>query len=381
MHISERETGLPDTIMGQLIKIAAEDKSVISLGAGEPDFPAPPKIVAYTKKIAGDCSHYSPPEGRMELREAITRKARKENRILCSPDDVIVTSGSQEALLLASAAVLDVSEQVIIPDPSFLGYVPMLEMLNIFPVYSQSNEDFELDPDAMAKKITSKTEAILINTPSNPTGGVYSRKTLEEIAEIAIQHDLYVFSDEAYEKIVYEGKHVSIGSLNGMQEHVATFQTFSKSFAMCGYRLGYVIAPPEMTQAMKKLHIYSTISAPTISQILGVKALTETAYANKMVKEYDRRRKMIVHRLNSMGLPTKMPKGAFYTFSDITSFSASSRQFSLDLLKKKKLAVVPGIEFGPGGEGYIRCSYATAYQKIEKAMDRLEEFLKNDFSL
>ena len=191
-----------------------------------------------------------------------------------------------------------------------------------------------------------------------------------------MEHDLYVFSDEAYEKIVYEGKHVSIGSLNGMQEHVATFQTFSKSYAMCGYRLGYVIAPPKMAAAMKKVHIYSTISAPTISQMLGVKALSQSAYTRKMVKEYDRRRRFIVARLNEMGLPTKMPKGAFYTFSDITAFAKESRSFALSLLKKKKVAVVPGIEFGPGGEGYIRCSYATAYEKIEKAMDSMEDFLK-----
>ncbi|MBS3054263.1 MAG: aminotransferase class I/II-fold pyridoxal phosphate-dependent enzyme [Candidatus Aenigmarchaeota archaeon] len=376
MHISERESELPESDMAKLIKIAAENNSVISLGAGEPDFPAPPAIVAYTKKIAGKCSHYSPPEGRRDLREAIAKKMRKENGIRCSPENIIVTSGSQEALLLAAASALDVSEQVIIPSPSFLGYVPMFELLNASPVCTSLDVNFEPDTDDIRKRITSKTEAILINTPSNPTGAVYSRKTLEQIAEIAVEHDLYVFSDEAYEKIVYEGKHVSIGSLNGMQEHVATFQTFSKSYAMCGYRLGYVIAPPKMAAAMKKVHIYSTISAPTISQMLGVKALSQSAYTRKMVKEYDRRRRFIVARLNEMGLPTKMPKGAFYTFSDITAFAKESRSFALSLLKKKKVAVVPGIEFGPGGEGYIRCSYATAYEKIEKAMDSMEDFLK-----
>ena len=376
MHISERESELPESDMAKLIKIAAENNSVISLGAGEPDFPAPPAIVAYTKKIAGKCSHYSPPEGRRDLREAIAKKMRKENGIRCSPENIIVTSGSQEALLLAAASALDVSEQVIIPSPSFLGYIPMFELLNVSPVCTSLDDNFEPDIDGIKKKITSKTEAILINTPSNPTGTVYSRKTLEEIAAIAVEHGLYVFSDEAYEKIIYEGRHVSIASLNGMEKYVATFQTFSKSFAMCGYRLGYVIAPPALAVAMKKVHIYSTISAPTISQMLGVKALSQSAYTRKMVKEYDRRRRFIVARLNEMGLPTKMPNGAFYTFSDITPFSKYSRKFAMELLKKKKVAVVPGIEFGPGGEGYIRCSYATAYEKIEKAMDRMEDFLK-----
>jgi aminotransferase len=376
MHISERESQLPERIIGKLLKLANEDKSVISLGAGEPDFPAPPKVVSYAKKMLPKSNHYSPPEGRRELREAIAKKAWKENKIKCTPEDIVITNGSQEALILASASMLDVSERVLLPNPCFMSYVPLLEILNIFPVLTALDENFMPDVDEMRKSVTKKTKVILINTPSNPTGAVYSKKLLEEIANLAVEKDLFVFSDEAYEKIIYEAKHISIGSLNGMKNRVATFQTFSKSYAMCGYRLGYVIAPSALSKAMKKVHIYSTISAPTLSQFAGLQALKEKTYIRKMVKEYDRRRRMIVSRLNNMGLETKMPQGAFYAFSDISNIEKNSVKFALKLLKKKKVAVVPGSEFGPAGEGYIRLSYASAYDKIKKAMDRLEQFVR-----
>ena len=372
MHISEREQELPEAMIEKLIKVASEDKRIISLGAGEPDFPAPPAVVAYARKMMAKANHYSPPAGRKDLREALTKKVAKENGIKCSPEQVVVTNGSQEALMLAAASTLDATEQVIIPSPAFLGYTPMFELLDIFPVFSKLDEEFLPDIDDMRKKITKKTKSILICTPSNPTGAVYPRKTLEELADIAIENDLMVFSDEAYEKITYGAKHISIASLNGMAEHAVTFQSFSKSYAMCGYRLGYAIAPPKLAAAMRKIHVYSTISAPTISQMVGAKALTQSAYTKKMVKEYDKRRRTIVSRLNEIGLETRMPQGAFYTFSKM---HGDDRKFAVKLLKKEKVAVVPGSEFGQGGEGHIRCSYATSYEKIEKAMDRIERFL------
>ncbi|MBI4014680.1 MAG: pyridoxal phosphate-dependent aminotransferase [Candidatus Aenigmarchaeota archaeon] len=372
MHISEREEELPEAMIAKLIKVASEDKSVVSLGAGEPDFPAPPAVVAYARKMIIKANHYSPPAGRKDLREAIARKAASENGIKCSPEQVVVTNGSQEALMLAAASTLDATEQVIIPSPAFLGYTPMFELLDIVPVFSRLDEEFLPDVDDIRKKITKKTKAILICSPSNPTGAVYPRKILEQIADVAVDKDLLVFGDEAYEKIIYGAKHVSLASLNGMAEHAVTFQSFSKSYAMCGYRLGYAIAPKKLAAAMRKIHVYSTISASTLSQMAGVVALKQGAYTEKMVKEYDRRRRMIVSRLNEMGLETRMPQGAFYAFSKI---SGDDRRFALRLLKKEKVAVVPGSEFGPGGEGHIRCSYATKYEKIEKALDRIERFV------
>lgn len=379
VHLSEREVELPDAVISKLIKLSAEDKSVTSLGPGEPDMPAPKPIVDFTKYFADKCNHYSPPGGRKELKEAILKKLKKENGITAHSDNVIVTCGSQEALLLATACSCDVSEQIIIPSPSFLGYLPLFELFNAFPVPLQLREEdhWNINPDDLKKLIDpKKTKVLMLNTPGNPTGNVLSRKILEEIADIARDYNLYIFSDEAYEKLTYEKDHVSIGSLNGMDKYVVTFQSFSKSYAMCGYRVGYAVGPRLLIDAMTKTHVYSTISAPTISQMVATKALSiDKKYTEAMRKEYDKRRKVIVKRLNHMGLPTVTPHGAFYTFSNIQDVTDDSFKFAFRLLKEAKVAVVPGKEFGTYGEGYIRCSYATALPKIETAMDKMEKFV------
>ena len=305
---------------------------------------------------------------------------QKENKIEAHPSNVIVTCGSQEALLLATACTLDVSEEVIIPNPSFLGYLPTFELFDAFPVPLELREDegWEINVDRLKQLINKKkTKAILINSPSNPTGNVLGRKILEELADLAIEHNIYLFSDEAYERLIYGKKHVSVGSLNGMQDNVVSFYTFSKTFAMCGYRVGYAVGPRNLIEAMTKTHIYSTLCAPTISQMVAAKALSiDKKYVDVMVKEYDRRRKYIVKRLNDMGLRTVMPNGAFYTFSNIDIVHDKSFHFAYDLLQHAKVAVVPGAEFGRHGEGYIRCSYATDYTIIAKAMDALEKYVK-----
>jgi aminotransferase len=379
LHISERETDLPEATIGKLLRLAIEDPSVISLAPGEPDFPAPQPIVDFTKQFADQCNHYSPPGGRKELKEAIVKKLEKENKITANPEHVVVTCGSQEALLLATACTCDVSEEVIIPNPSFLGYLPTFELFNAFPVplHLKAQSDWMINSDELKHLITKKTRVIMINSPANPTGAVLDKKILEELADIAREHNLYIFSDEAYEKLIYGKKHISIGSLNGMEDYVVTFQTFSKSYAMCGYRVGYAVGPRLLMDAMTKTHMYSTIAAPTISQMVATKALTmDRKYTDAMVKEYDRRRTFIVKRLNEMGLPTVTPHGAFYTFSDIRAVSDDSFKFASDLLQSAKVAVVPGKEFGSYGEGYIRCSYATALPKIEEAMNRLQKFVR-----
>jgi len=380
VHISEREQQLPNQAIEKLIEVMVEDKRVLSLGPGEPDFDLPKPLVAEVKRLAGQVNHYSPAGGVRELREAICKKLWKDNKIRANPANVVVTSGSQEALLLASAATLDVSEEVLLPNPSYMAFLPTLELLNVSARFFSLDEEsgFEPNPDMIRKAITGKkTKALIINSPANPTGNVIRKKVLEEIADIAVQHNLTIFSDEAYEKIVFDGvKHVSMASLNGMQNRVLTFQTFSKSFAMCGFRVGYVVAPQKIASAIKKTHIYTSICAPTISQKLAIKALSlPRKYTDVMVKEYDRRRKVIVARLNGMGLSTPNPKGAFYTFSNIKHLSKNSVKFAFDLLKKEKVAVVPGSDFGTEGEGYIRCSFATKLPKIELAMDRLERFI------
>lgn len=382
MHnVSERELQMPPAVIEKLLKYVSERKDIISLGPGEPDFPAPKPVVEHARKIAGMCNHYSPPGGRKDLKEALLKKLGKDNGIKCSEDNIVVTAGSQEALLLAIAATHDATEQLIVPEPGFLAYTPTAEMLDAVPVplRLEAGEDFQINPDRLKKLITKKTQALMINTPSNPTGAVMPKKLLEEIADIAVERDIYIFSDEAYERIIYGGKHVSPGSLNGMHDYVISFFTFSKTYAMCGYRLGYCAAPVDVADAVKKMHVYTSICAPTISQMLGVKALSlPRRHVDSMVKEYKRRRDYLVKRLNEMGLRTRMPQGAFYAFSNIQKYSKDSWRFAQRLLREQKVAVIPGTEFGPSGEGYIRCSFATKMPLIEKACDRMEKFLRKN---
>ncbi|QQG38633.1 MAG: pyridoxal phosphate-dependent aminotransferase [Candidatus Woesearchaeota archaeon] len=381
IHISERELQLPDAVIGKLLGIATTRKDIISISAGEPDFKTPKPILDYGKKVISSSTHYSHPKGVPELREALIKKLKAYNKIKTSPENIIVTTGSQEAIITSLLCALDPGEQVVIPNPGYLAYIPAVELVSAQPVYVKllEEENFELNPDRIKEAIDrKKTKAIIINTPSNPTGTVLSKKILEEIADIAVQYDLYVFSDEAYEKLIYEDKkHISIGSLNGIQDHVASFYSFSKTYAMCGFRVGYCVGPRELIDAMEKTHHYITLTAPHISQLMAIKSLSiSNSYIEKMKNEYNRRRKMIVKRLNDLNLVTKTPYGAFYTFSNIQNYSKNSFKFASDLLKKAKVAVVPGTEFGKYGEGYIRCSYATDYHLIEKAMDRIETYLK-----
>ncbi len=380
VHLSEREEQLPDQAIEKLLEILVEHPSVLSLGPGEPDFELPKPLVAEVKRLAGQVNHYATAGGLIELREAICRKLKRDNKIKAAPENVVVTCGSQEALLLSAACTLDVSEQILLPNPGFMGFLPSFELFNAgIRTYGLKEEHaFEPDPDEIKRKIDlKKTRVILINSPANPTGNVISRKVLEELADLAIEYDLSIFSDEAYEKIVYDdAKHISIGSLNGMQDRVFTFQSFSKTYAMCGFRLGYVVAPEKAAEAIKKTHVYTTICAPTLSQKLGIKALSlPHKYTAAMVKEYDRRRKVIVKRLNAMGLSTPNPRGAFYTFSNIKHINKNSTKFAFELLKKQKVAVVPGSDFGSEGEGFIRCSFATKLPIIQKALDRIEKFI------
>ncbi|MBI2672691.1 aminotransferase class I/II-fold pyridoxal phosphate-dependent enzyme [Candidatus Woesearchaeota archaeon] len=384
-NISEREEELPDAVIGRLLKIANEDKSVVSLGAGEPNFSLPKPLLSHIKYITKNAeklrlNHYSNPLGRLDLREAISKKLKKDNKIETDPENIIVSCGSQEALFVGLMCVADITEQVLVPNPSYLGYIPAIELVGASPVSVslKEEENWEFNPDRIRENIDKKkTKAIIINTPANPTGTVLSKKILEEIADIAVENDLYIFSDEAYEKLIYDSKHISIGSLNGMQDYVLTLQTFSKSYAMCGFRLGYAAGPRKLIEAMEKSMHYVTLTAPVVSQLLGIKALSlPNQYIEKMRKEYDKRRKFIVKRLNELNLPTIEPHGAFYSFSNIKNFSNNSMKFASSLLKNGKVAVVPGTEFGIMGEGYVRCSYAADYDKIVEAMNRLEKFLK-----
>jgi len=379
--ISERSFELPSSEFTQIMKTAAEDKKVISLGPGEPDFTTPRHIIRFAKKkLDQGYTHYSPPQGRVELRETISKKLKKDNKINVSPDEIIVTCGSQEALFLATLALVDPGEKMIVPNPGFLAYIPMVESVTGTQVSIPLSEEdgFELNPDKVEELIDNRTQVLLINTPGNPTGRILKKKTLEELADIVIEHDLKVFSDEAYEKFVYDNKrHISFASLNGMKKHVLTFQSFSKTYAMPGWRVGYAAGPKEIIQCMTRIHLYCGLCSPTISQLAALEALRRSQKCVRdMRKKYDRRRKLIIKRLKEIpNINCLNPEGAFYAFPNIKDIGMNSNGTANFLLKKAKVLVVPGTEFGKYGEGYVRMSYATSYKNIEKALNRIENVI------
>jgi aminotransferase len=278
--------------------------------------------------------------------------------------------------------LIDPTEQVLVPDPGFLAYRPMVEVLDGVAVSLplHESEGFQINSDRIKELIEpGKTKVLIINSPSNPTGTVLKKKVLEEIAGIVVENNLVIFSDEAYEKFVYDDtKHISIGSLKGMENYVVTFQSFSKTYAMPGFRVGYAAGPSDIIHAMVRCHLYTSVCASTISQLAAMQALKGPQNdIEKMRREYDRRRKMLIKRLNEIPkISCLKPEGAFYAFPNITQLKMNSLQVSHLFLKKAKVLVVPGTEFGKCGEGYVRLSYATAYEKIEKALDRIEKVIK-----
>jgi len=379
--ISERVSELPDSEFENIMKIAKEDQSVISLGPGEPDFDAPAPIVNATiKALKEGKTHYASIPGLPALREMIARKLKKENHIsLDDPmNEICVTAGSTEGLLMGLLSVVDAGEEVLTPNPAFLAYEPMIDMVTGEPVpYKLSDKDgFQIHPEEIREKITNKTRAIILNTPANPTGSVLSKKVLEEIADIAVENELIVFSDEAYEKFCFgKSKHVSMASLNGMHDYVLTFHSFSKSYAMPGFRLGYVAGHHELVKKMSQIHIYTSLAASTANQYGAMAALEmNQKYVEKMKHSYDERRKLTLQLLkNTHTLHVeKEPEGAFYVFPRITNGKKSS-EYVHTMLKKAKVLMVPGNEFGKHGEGFARISYATGKDKIKEAFERIKQ--------
>ena len=380
--ISERELELPRTQFVEIMKLAEENRNIISLGPGEPDFATPKHIRDFAKKTLDlKKTHYTPIGGLSEVKEAIAKKLKKENKISADPENqIIVTVGAKEAILLSILSLVDPGESVLVPNPGYLAYIPIIETVSGKPISIKlkPEDNWEYDLDLVKKQVTDKTTLLILNTPSNPTGTVFSRKKLEEIAEFAIENCLVILSDEAYEKFVYDdAKHISIGSLNGMQNHVVSIYSFSKTYAMPGFRVGYAEGPSDIIKAMTKLKLGTTLSTPTISQLAAKYALQSSQKPVKeMLKEYKRRRDLIFKRTCEIGFHCTKPKGAFYLFPSIEEFGMSSVNFSKCLQEKAKVLVIPGTEFGKYGEGFVRMSYATEYKKIEKAMDRIEKTLR-----
>ncbi len=379
--ISKRVKEIPFSGIRKFFELVQKSEDVVSLGVGEPDFPTPePLKDAGIRAIENDYTSYTSNYGLLELRQEIAGKLKEENNIVRDPEsEILVTAGVSEALDVAVRATINPGEEVLIPEPAYVAYKPNVWFVGGNPVAVPTYEEneFRVRGRDIKKRITKKTKGILIASPNNPTGSVLKKKDLEDICDIAVEHDLVVYSDELYEELIYDGgQHHSIGSFNGMEDRTITLNGFSKAFAFTGWRLGYVAGNPEVIEAMMKIHQYTMLCAPTISQYAALAAFRHKDHVKDMVKQYDRRRRLLVKGLDSLPkMHCIMPKGAFYAFPCIRETGLTSEEFAERLLKEAKVAVVPGNTFGECGEGYLRCSYSVSRENISEAINRMEAFM------
>lgn len=353
----------------------------IALGVGEPDFVTPEKVrEACIQALREGRTKYTSNAGLMELREELSAYYAGSFALSYDPEqEIIVTVGSSEAVDLALRAVIDPGDEVLIPAPSYIAYEPIAHLHSgkIVEVAATAADRFKLTPQALEAAITPYSKALMVNYPCNPTGTVMTERDWLPIVDVIIKHNLVVISDEVYAELTYGRKHVSIASLPGMKERTIVISGFSKAFAMTGWRVGYACGPRELIAGMLKIHQYTIMCAPTIAQIAALESLRHgLAAKDEMMASYNERRKLFVAGLNAIGLACHEPEGAFYAFPSIASTGMSSEQFALGLLKEAKVAVVPGHVFGSGGEGFIRCSYATSLVDLEKALERMGKFMQ-----
>jgi len=379
--ISHRVATVPPSGIRRFFDIAATMDDVISLGIGEPDFVSPPAALrAAIASLERGETHYTSNSGILELRQAIADHVERLYGVRYDPErEVLVTVGVSEALYLALTATLNPGDEVIVPHPCFVSYAPEVIFAGGKPVIVNATREhnFQITAAQIEGAITPRTKALLIGYPNNPTGAVMTRERLMEIAALAEKHDLLVISDEIYDRLVYGVEHVCFSALPGMWERTIVLQGFSKAYAMTGFRIGYALAPAELLAAMRKVHQYTIMSAPTVGQMAALAAVLEAEEdVQRMVAEYDRRRRLIVDGLNSIGLDCFEPQGAFYAFPSIAVSGMDDNEFAERLLQEERVAVVPGSAFGEAGKGYVRCSYATAYEKIEEALERMHRFVR-----
>ena len=361
--------------------IAATMENVISLGIGEPDFVTPPLIVeAGIRSLRAGETHYTSNHGIIELRKELSDYLQNTYGITYNPDnEIVVTVGVSEALYLSMTAVLNPGEEVIIPTPCFVSYQAEVTLAGGVPIEipTYAEDGFMMRREALEAAITPRTKAILIGYPNNPTGAVASRQAMLEIAEVAAAHDLVVISDELYDQLVYGVEHVCFPALPGMRPRTLLLGGFSKNYAMTGWRIGFAAGPVELIEGLVRIHQYTIMSAPTTAQAGALEALRNGApHVEEMRQEYDRRRKLVVAGFNQLGLPTFEPRGAFYAFPNISATGMDEDTFAQKLLAEERVAMIPGTAFGPGGEGHVRCSYATSYEKLEEALHRIERFMR-----
>lgn len=371
---------IPPSGIRKFFDIVASTKGVISLGVGEPDFVTPWHIrEACFYSLEQGLTMYTSNWGLLELRKEISKFLNREYHLDYNPEnEMVVTVGGSEAIDIAMRTLISPGDEVIIPEPCYVSYKPCALLAGAKPVTVETYEEdnFKLKPSAIREKITSKTKAIVLCFPSNPTGAIMPREDLEEIARIAVSYDLFVISDEIYSELTYSGKHVSIASFPGMKNRTILVNGFSKAFAMTGWRIGFAAGPADVIAAMVKIHQYTILCAPIMSQMAAIEALRNSnGEVEKMVNQYNQRRRFVVSRLREMGLNCFEPQGAFYAFPSIKSTGMNSEDFAQRLLEEEKVAVVPGNAFGRAGEGHIRISYASSMKNLTKALEKMESFL------
>ncbi len=376
---SDRLETIPPSGIRAFFELVIGSEDIISLGVGEPDFPTPwairEKAISAIEK--GNTS-YTSNAGLKECRQAISGYLESRFGTHYNADtEIILTSGVSEGVDIALRAILNPGDEVIVPEPGYVCYPPLIQLCgaNSIPVETHETK-FIPDPKTIAEKITPKTKAIVICSPNNPTGTVIPKEALEQIAQLVIKHDLWVLSDEIYAELCY-GPYTSMASIKGMKEHTILLSGFSKAFAMTGWRLGYLCGSAEIVKRALKIHQYSALCAPIIAQIAAIEALKNPEKEiEKMKASYQIRRDLYVAGMNKVGLKTQVPEGAFYAFTNISSTGLTSHEFAIKLLREKKVAVVPGTAFGASGEGYIRACYATEEGELIEAIARIKEFIK-----
>jgi aminotransferase len=361
--------------------IVSEMKDAISLGVGEPDFDTPWHIREEgIFSLERGKTFYTSNTGLKELRVEISKYLERKINVTYDPlSEVIVTVGGSEAIDLAFRAMLDPGDEVLVPQPSYVSYVPCVELTHGVPVTINLKEEnqFRLTKEELLESITDKTKMLVLPFPNNPTGAIMEKKDLEDIAKICVEKDIYVLSDEIYSELTYGTDHVSIASFPGMRDRTIVINGFSKGFAMTGWRLGYAAGPKVIMEQMLKIHQYAIMCAPTMSQYAAVDALQHGEKDVQMMREsYNQRRRFLMNAFKEMGLECFEPFGAFYVFPNIKKYGLTSEEFATRLLKEEKVAVVPGTAFGDCGEGFLRISYAYSLDNLKLALDRVKNFIE-----
>ncbi len=379
--LAQRVLAVPPSGIRRFFDIAATMQNVISLGVGEPDFDTPREIVeAGVESLREGRTHYTSNYGTIELRRALSDHLFRLYGVRYnSANEILITVGASEAVDLALRATCDPGDEVILHEPSYVAYVPAVVFAGgtVVHVPTRFEDDFALDPAVVEAAITPKTKGLFLGYPANPTGAVLTDAQQDALADIARRHDLIVYSDEIYDRLVYgDYRHRAFSSLPGMFERTILMGGFSKAYAMTGWRVGWLCAPAHLLEGIVKIHQYGIMSAPSVAQDAALVAITGGEVAVETMRaEYDRRRRLLVDGLNRLGLATFEPRGAFYAFPNITSTGLTSDEFVERLIQEEAVACVPGTAFGPSGEGHVRMCYATSYEKLEEALGRIERFL------